>query len=121
MNTTPLAHNGDPQTSHDAVVQLDPVGRATLKDALLVLLDERPRTGDELTSAYAGQAEFRRWPTYMDLHNVKRRLSELHTRHHVIRESGETRPSRLGRKAVVWELAVPLEEARIVVAMKDAA
>ena len=120
MNNTPLAHNGDPQTSHDAVIQLDPEGRSTLKDELLVLLDERPRTGDELTAAYAHQAEFRRWPTYLDMHNVKRRLSELHTRHHVIRESGETRPSRLGRNAVVWELAVPLDEARTIVAMKEA-
>lgn len=114
---TRLAHAGDPETSHLAAAQLDPEGRVSLKQAIVALLDERPRTGDELIAAYATQAEIHLWPLVADLHSVKRRLSELHKLHHVVRESGETRLSRLGRKSTVWELAVPAEEARLVVAM----
>ncbi len=110
-----LSHSGDPLTSGLAVIQLDPEGRASLKDALLLMLGEKPMTADELTSAYVSRAETNQWPIYVDHHNVKRRLSELHTKHHVIRESGETRPSRMGRASTVWTLSVPLEEARVIV------
>lgn len=116
-----LSHATDPETSSTAAVRLDPQGRLSLKEAIITLLDERPRTGDELIAAYASHAEQNRWPLIADLHSVKRRLSELHTTHHVVRESGETRESRMGRKATVWELAVPAWEARLVVAMKGTA
>lgn len=116
MNTRAMSHSHDPLTSDLAAVQLDKHASARLKDALLLLLDEKPRTADELTAVYSHQAEFRRWPTFLDLHNVKRRLSDLHAKHHVIKESGEKRPSRLGKASIVWELAVPIEEARLIVA-----
>lgn len=116
MNINTMSHSGDPETSRLAAIQIDPHASAQLKDALLILLDEKPRTADELTSVYYHQAEFRRWPQMADTHNVKRRLSELHSKHHVIRESGEKRPSRLGKASVVWQLAVPVEEARVIVA-----
>lgn len=116
-----LSHSADPETSTTAALHLDPQGRLSLKEAIITLLDERPRTGDELIAAYASHAEQNRWPLIADLHSVKRRLSELHTTHHVVRESGETRESRMGRQATVWELAVPADEARIIVAMRGAA
>jgi hypothetical protein len=116
-----LSHTGDPDTSNTAALQLNAQGRQSLKEALIELLDERPRTGDELTAAYFHQAEFRRWPQFSDRHSVKRRLSDLHTIHHVIKESGETRPSNLGKRATVWMLAVPANEARLIVAMRGAA
>lgn len=115
MNTKTMSHTHDPETSQLAAVRVDPNASAQLKDALLILLDEKPRTADELTSVYFHQAEFRRWPQIADSHNVKRRLSELHSKHHVIRESGDRRPSRLGKASTVWKLAVPVEEARLIV------
>lgn len=115
MNTRTMSHTHDPETSSLAAVQLDKHASARLKDALLILLDEKPRTADELTSVYFHQAEFKRWPLIQDAHNVKRRLSELHSKHHVIRESGDRRPSRLGKASTVWELSVPVEEARLIV------
>jgi hypothetical protein len=116
-----LSHTGDPETSTTAALKLDAEGRQSLKEALITLLDEKPRTGDELTAAYFHQAEFRHWPQFSDRHNVKRRLSELHATHHVIRESGTTRESLLGKQATVWELSVPVDEARVIVAMRRAA
>lgn len=116
-----LSHTGDPETSNTAALQLDAQGRQSLKQAIITLLDEKPRTGDELTAAYFHCAEFMRWPQFTDRHNVKRRLSELHATHHVIRESGATRESLLGKQATVWELAVPVDEARVIVAMRRAA
>ncbi|MGF3056191.1 hypothetical protein [Microbacterium sp. YY-01] len=110
-----LAHATDPATSHDAVVALNQDNSAALKDALLHLLAEKPMTADELTTAYTNRAEFKRWPIFTDWHNIKRRLSELHTHHKVIRPSGHTRPSRMGRKSIVWELSLALDEARIIV------
>ena len=115
MNINALSHTHDPETSSLAAVQLDKHASARLKDALLILLDEKPRTADELTAVYMNQAEFHRWPIFLDSHNIKRRLSELHSKHHVIRESGDRRPSRLGKASTVWELAVPVEEARLIV------
>lgn len=115
MNIKTMSHTADPETSTLAAIQLDANASAQLKDALLLLLDETPRTADELTAVYMHQAEFRRWPRFEDTHNVKRRLSELHAKHHVIIESGEKRPSRMGRASTVWALAVPIDEARIVV------
>lgn len=117
MNTRMMSHTHDPETSHLAAVQLDKHASARLKDALLILLDEKPRTADELTAVYMNQAEFHRWPIFLDSHNVKRRLSELHAKHRVIRETGHTRPSRMGRASTVWELALPVEEARTIVGM----
>lgn len=115
MNTRTMSHTHDPETSSIAAVQLDKHDSARLKDALLILLDEKPRTADELTAVYFHQAEFRRWPQFADVHNVKRRLSELAKKHHVIRESGDRRPSRLGKASTVWELSIELEEARVIV------
>lgn len=121
MNINAMSHTHDPETSRLAAVKLDPEGRESLKQAIIALLDEHPRTGDELIAAYASHAEVNRWPLIADLHSVKRRLSELHTVHHVVRESGETRESRMGRQATVWELAVPASEARVIVSMGSAA
>lgn len=115
MNINAMSHTHDPETSELAAVQLDKHAMGRLKDALLILLDEKPRTADELTAVYFHQAEMNRWPFLEDAHNVKRRLSDLHQKHHVIRESGDKRPSRHGRASVVWELAVPVEEARLIV------
>lgn len=115
MDTKRLHHSHDPFTSADAAVRLNVNDTRRLKDALLILLHERPRTGDELTSAYVHRAVQEQWPILSDTHNVKRRLSDLHARHHVIRTNGDTRASRMGKKASVWELAVPLEEARLIV------
>jgi hypothetical protein len=116
-----ITHRHDPDTSTTSAVELDAEGRQTLKEALIALLDEQPRTGDELTAAYFHHAEMRQWPQFSDRHSVKRRLSDLHTIHHVIKESGQTRRSNLGKRATVWELAVPADEARLIVAMKGAA
>lgn len=115
MSIASMSHANDPYTSHLAAALVDPNESAVLRKALLALLDEQPRTADELTAAYMTQAEFKRWPQIEDTHNVKRRLSELHARHHVIKESGERRPSRRGRTSTVWVLSVPLDEARSIV------
>lgn len=109
MNVRAMSHRGDPATSNEAATRLHDTSR--LKGALVELLADAPLTADEITTVYFQVAEFRRWPTYADQHNIKRRLSELHRRHHVIRETGERRPSRLGRAATVWGLSVPVEEA----------
>jgi hypothetical protein len=115
MNLNAMSHATDPITSKLAAESTDANVSARLRDALLILLDEKPRTADELTAVYFHKAEMERWPLLEDAHNVKRRLSELHSRHHVIRESGERRPSRQGKASTVWELAVPVEEARLIV------
>lgn len=117
MNTRTMSHTHDPETSTIAAVQLDKHASGRLKDALLILLDEKPRTADELTAVYMYTAEFHRWPIFLDSHNIKRRLSELHSKHHVIRESGDRRPSRLGKASTVWTLSVPAEEARTIVGL----
>lgn len=120
-DTRLITHVHDPETSKTAAAQLDAEGRQSMKEALIELLDERPRTGDELTAAYFHKAEVRGWPFKTDRHNVKRRLSDLHVIHHVIKDSGQTRPSNLGKRATVWKLAVPAEYARLIVAMKGTA
>lgn len=115
MNITAMSHTNDPLTSRMAAIEVDPNESAAIRDALLLLIADKPRTADELTAVYMHQAEFKRWPQLEDVHNVKRRLSELHARHHVIKESGERRPSRRGRSSTVWMLTVPVEEARVLV------
>lgn len=115
MNTRTMSHTSDPITSATAASQVNPHDTLRLKLALIDLLDENPRTGDELITSYGYLASVCGWPTLVDPHSVKRRLSELHKRHAVIRESGLTRPSRMGRAATVWELVVSADEARAVV------
>lgn len=115
MNTKAMSHSSDPDTSRIAAESVDPHDSARLKLALVDLLEEEPRTADELTEAYFNLAFVNGWPSFVDRHNVKRRLSDLHARHHVIRESGDRRPSRMGKPATVWTLAVPADEARTVV------
>lgn len=117
MTSSRLAHAADPWTSENAAIQLDASAKLALKLAIITLLDEHPRTADETTRAYVSNAEVNRWPLLVDLHNVKRRMSELHTLHRVTRKSGVTRPSAMGRPTVVWELAVPAVEARTIVAI----
>lgn len=115
MNTRTMFHTSDPVTSTLAASQVDPYESNRLKLALVDLLDEAPRTADELTEAYFNLAFVNGWPQLHDSHNCKRRLSDLHKKHHVIRESGDRRPSRMGKLATVWELSVPAEDARAVV------
>lgn len=115
MNTRTMSHSSDPDTSRLAAESVDPNDSARLKLALLDLLAEEPRTADELTDAYFNLAFVNGWPSFLDRHNVKRRLSELHAKHHVIRESGDRRPSRMSKLSTVWELGVPLEDARDIV------
>lgn len=115
MNTRTMSHTSDPMTSSDAAAQVNPHDTLRLKLALIDMLDRKPRTGDELLTDYAYIYEICGWPLIADVHNIKRRLSELHKRHGVIRESGLTRPSRMGRAATVWELAISADEARAVV------
>lgn len=112
MNANTMAHANDPETSRIAASQVDPHGSARLKHAIIDILAEAPRTGDELTAVYFRLAELNGWPRLGDAHSVKRRLSDLHTRHKVIRESGDRRPSAHGRPATVWELSVGVDEAR---------
>lgn len=115
MNTRTMSHTSDPSTSTTAASQVNPHDTLRLKLALIDMLDASPKTADELTDMYYGLSGVRRWPVLIDPHSVKRRLSELHRRHAVIRESGLTRPSRMGRAATVWELAVSADEARAIV------
>jgi len=115
MNTKTMSHSSDPDTSRIAAESVDPHKSMLLKLALIDLLVENPRNGDELTDAYYNLAETNGWPVFVDHHNPKRRLSELHQKHHVIRESGERRPSRMGKLATVWQLAVSADEARQIV------
>lgn len=115
MDITHLSHRGDPETSGLASARLDPNQLSSLKDALIDLLAERPRTGDELTAAYFHRAERERWPLFEDRHNVKRRLSELVHKHHVVRDSGDRRMSARGRKSVVWRLTVAADDAKVTV------
>lgn len=115
VNTRTMSHSSDPTTSFEAADTVDTHKSMLLKLALIDLLEEDPRNGDELTDAYYNLADVNGWPVFSDHHNPKRRLSELHQRHHVIRESGVRRPSRLGKLATVWELSVSADEAREVV------
>lgn len=115
MNTRTMSHTSDPATSTLAAETVDPHKTRMLKLALIDLLEEDPRNADELTAAYYNLADVNGWPRMVDRHNVKRRLSDLHARHHVIRESGDRRPSRMGKPATVWELSLPADEARTVV------
>lgn len=116
-----LTHTGDPDTSRTAALQLDAQGRQSLKEAIITLLEAKPRTDDELVAAYASHAEMNRWPLIADLHSVKRRRSELVHVHGVVRDSGQRRLSNQGRKSVVWELIGPAEEARKTIALRGAA
>ena|SRR5690606_17126996 len=115
MDIAHLSHRSDPETSVLASAKLDPHQMTTLKDALIDLLAERPRTADEITFAYFHRAETEQWPLFEDRHNVKRRLSELVHKHGVARDSGERRLSARGRKSVVWKLTVPADYAKIAV------
>lgn len=116
-----LSHTGDPDTSHMAALQLDAQGRQSLKEAIITLLDEKPRTDDELASAYRTRAEVNQWPLIRDLHSIARRRSELVHTHGVVIDSEKRRPSNMGRSAVVWQLSVPAEEAKKAVRMRGAA
>lgn len=118
---TPLTHQNDPDTSTTAVIRLDAEGRRSLKQAIITLLDERERTDDELAAAYRARAESERWPLVMDLHSIARRRSELVHIHGIARDSGARRLSNMGRKAAVWTLSVPVDEARAIVAMQGSA
>lgn len=114
MNTTTMSHTSDPETSAEAAEKLNPHDTLRLKLALIDLLADTALTADELTDVYFQVAEFRRWPRWADKHNVKRRLSTLHTIHHVIQKAGK-RPSRMGRASTVWELSTSVDEARRIV------
>lgn len=115
MNTRTMSHTSDPATSATAASQVNPHDTLRLKHAIIDMLEQRPLTADEMTTIYYRFGEESDWPYVLDAHNIKRRLSELHKRHHVIRESGLTRPSRMGRAATVWELALDADEARAIV------
>lgn len=115
MNTRTMSHTSDPATSTLAAETVDPHKTRMLKLALIDLLEEDPRNADELTAAYYNLADVNGWPVFSDHHNPKRRLSELHTRHHIIRPSAIRRPSAQGKLATVWELSIPADEARTVV------
>lgn len=114
MNTRTMSHTSDPATSSDAASQVNPHDTLRLKHAIIDMLLEKPRTGDELVTDYFFMVDLLGWPVLNDAHNVKRRLSQLHTIHHVIRHAG-TRPSAHGRAAHVWELAISADEARAIV------
>jgi hypothetical protein len=116
-----LSHRTDPETSSTAALQLDAQGRASLKEALIDLLAEKPRTDDELAAVYRHRAEVNGWPLILDLHSVARRRSELVHKHDVVRDSGDRRLSNMGRKAVVWELTETPDDAKAIIRMKDAA
>ena len=116
-----LSHTGDPETSNTAALKLDAEGRQSLKQAIITLLDEKPRTDDELVAAYRGRAEKSRWPLIQDMHSIARRRSELVHTHHVVVDTGERRMSNMKRPAVVWGLAVSAEFASMVVTSRRGA
>ncbi|WP_350347216.1 hypothetical protein ABIQ69_11305 [Agromyces sp. G08B096] len=72
-----------------------------VRDAIVALLEEEPRTVTELTAAYCRLRLVNGWPFLTDLHNIARRTSDLHDRG-VIYDTGVRRPTRFGRPSAVW-------------------
>ncbi len=117
MTLNELSHVDDPTTSSIAAVKLNPNDTLRIKFAIVALLAEKPRTADELIQQYRARAERERWPLISDLHNVKRRLSTMHTKHRVIAPTGEHRTGDYGRPVTVWELTMVPDAARVAIAM----
>lgn len=115
MSTDHLSHVDDPSTSNHAAVTLNPNTSDAIKHAIVSMLAVQPMTGDELITAYQVKAERNGWPLILDLHNVKRRLSELHTKHDLIEPTGERRDSAMGKPSSVWRLNKPEQVCHIII------
>lgn len=109
-----LAHRNDPDASVAAAeFQVRNASRnQRVKDAILGLLAEEPRTSFELQDAYFSWRMVNDWPD-VQTHSVSRRLSELHRdgRVRAVRDAQGAqvrRPSPSGATATVWEI-VPAE------------
>lgn len=112
---TNLAHIKDPDASRLAAEaqERNRSRNQRVKDALLELLAEEPRTSFELQDAYFSWRMVNDWPD-VQVYSVNRRLSELHNEHLVraaVDDHGQQvrRPSPSGATVTVWEI-VPLEE-----------
>lgn len=121
MDPMMLAHRGDPETSKTSAKKVSKARTPLVRRAIAELLDQRPRTGDELIAAYRNGAEAHGWPLLRDLHEVKRRCSDMHTLFRVVRPVEDalgnkvTRLSAGGSPATVWELSVPVDVAQLIV------
>ena len=94
-----LHHSHDPDTSRIAAEELSDMD--AVREAIIELLEEEPRTVTELTAAYCSLRQANGWPFLADLHNIARRTSDLHQADRIY-DTGERRATRLGRPSVVW-------------------
>jgi hypothetical protein len=113
-----LAHRNDPDASVAAAeFQVRNASRnQRVKDAILGLLAEEPRTSFELQDAYFSWRMVNDWPD-VQVHSVSRRLSELHRAGLVraVEDAGGVqvrRPSPSGATATVWEIVPEQQEAQ---------
>ena len=89
------ARNTDPQTSHDAAKSLTDV---TAIQGYVLRALRRPRTDQELVDAYRA---YKNAPPATEDSTIRTRRNEL-VRRGLVVDTGERRPSRSGRKAIVW-------------------
>ena len=90
------ARRGDPQTSHEAAMQAQPLAYQHQIKILRALLSHGPSTCDELaTISEVG----------LDRHQIGRRMSELAGKNggsRLVEDSGLKRSTPTGRRAIVW-------------------
>jgi hypothetical protein len=112
------AHRGDPDASIAAAeYQARNSSRnQRVKDAILGLLAEEPRTSFELQDAYFSWRMVNDWPD-VQVYSINRRLSDLHNAglvRAVVDGEGTQlrRPSPAGATATVWERVPEQQDAR---------
>lgn len=89
--TAPLARISDPQTSHDAEVNLTPVGKEIVMHVIVDLIDDRgPLTPKELERLYHQRRFVSNWPEIAP-QSVAKRASEAKRHIGVLRGTGTRR------------------------------
>jgi hypothetical protein len=92
-------HTGDPDTSRDAAMHLEPGDVSELKRSILLMLRAEPRAAFQIASAYTAVAPILGWPK-VDPYSIHRRMSEL-KKDELIYDTGERRMSPRGHRAAV--------------------
>lgn len=112
------AHRGDPDASKAAAAHQarNSTRNQRVKNAILGLLAEEPRTSFELQDAYFSWRMVNDWPD-VQVYSINRRLSDLHNAglvRAVLDADGVQvrRPSPAGATATVWEIVPEAQDAR---------
>jgi hypothetical protein len=90
---TPLARSTDPATSHEAARSVEP-HITSLQALVLKYLKDSPMTDEELVRCLSDCS-------YMSPSGIRTRRCEL-VRAGLVEDTGLTRPTRSGRRSIVW-------------------